>query len=105
MPTKQGGLSLLQDPLAQQLLQAPVVAHVAYTWHDGTPRVLPIGSHCNGEELVLATATDAPKTKVLRTGVKMAVSIESDTLAQKVLLIREPCGPIRWRASPRSSWP
>jgi hypothetical protein len=88
MPTKQGDLGLLQDPLAQQLLQAPVVAHLAYTWRDGTPRVVPIGFHWNGEELVLATTTDAPKTKVLRTGAKVAVSIESDALAQKVLLIR-----------------
>jgi hypothetical protein len=88
MPTNQGDVGLLREPLAQQLLQAPVVAHLAYTWRDGTPRVVPIGFHWNGTELVLATATDAPKTKVLRTGARVAVSIESDALAQKVLQIR-----------------
>ena len=88
MSTNQGDVGLLRDPLAQQLLHAPVLAHLAYSWRDGTPRVVPIGFHWNGEELVLATATDAPKTKALRTGAKVAVSIESDALAQKVLLIR-----------------
>jgi hypothetical protein len=30
------------------------------------PRVVPISFHGNGEQIVLATAPDAPKTKVLR---------------------------------------
>jgi nitroimidazol reductase NimA-like FMN-containing flavoprotein (pyridoxamine 5'-phosphate oxidase superfamily) len=59
MPTKKGDVSLLRDPVAQDLLQSTRPAHLAYTWHDGTPRVIPIGFHWNGEDLVLATATDA----------------------------------------------
>ncbi len=43
MPSKQGDVDLLQDPVAQQLLQSKSLAHLAYTWHDGTPRVVPIG--------------------------------------------------------------
>ena len=88
MPTKQGDVDLLHDPVAQQLLQAKGPAHLAYNWHDGTPRVVPIGFHWNGEELVMATATDAPKTKVLTNGSKVAVSIDSDYSASKILLIR-----------------
>ena len=88
MPTKQGDVGLLQDPVAQQLLQSKSPAHLAYTWRDGTPRVVPIGFHWNGEELVLATATDAPKTKVLTNGSKLAVSIDRDSRPAKVLLIR-----------------
>src|SRR5438045_9520801 len=88
MPTKQGDVGLLQDPFAQQLLQSKGPAHLAYNWRDGTPRVIPIGFHWNGEELVMATAVDAPKTKVLTTGSKVAVSIERDFSASKILLIR-----------------
>jgi Pyridoxamine 5'-phosphate oxidase len=88
MPTKQGDVGLLQDPVAQQLLQAKGPAHLAYNWRDGTPRVVPIGFNWNGEEIVMATATDAPKTKVLTNGSKVAVSIDRDFSASKILLIR-----------------
>ena len=88
MPTSQGDVGLLQDPVAQHLLQSKGPAHLAYNWRDGTPRVVPIGFHWNGEELVMATATDAPKTKVLTNGSKVAVSIDSDYSASKILLIR-----------------
>jgi Pyridoxamine 5'-phosphate oxidase len=88
VPTKQGDVGLLQDPVAQQLLQSKSPAHLAYNWRDGTPRVVPIGFHWNGQEIVLATATDAPKTKVLKNGSKVAVSIDRDAFPPKSLLIR-----------------
>lgn len=88
MPSKQGDVDLLQDPVAQQLLQSKSLAHLAYNWHDGTPRVVPIGFYWNGQEIVMATATDAPKTKVLKNGAKVAVSIEHDSSPPKILQIR-----------------
>jgi hypothetical protein len=88
MPSKQGDVGLLQEPIAQQLLHSKGLAHLAYTWHDGTPRVIPIGFHWNGEEIVMVTSADAPKTKVLTTGSKVAVSIDLDFSASKTLLIR-----------------
>jgi hypothetical protein len=42
----------------------------------------------NGQEIVLATATDAPKTKVLKNGSKEALSIDRDSSPPKILLIR-----------------
>jgi hypothetical protein len=92
MATRQGSPALLNDPVAQQLLQSTVPARFAYTWRDGTPRVVPIGFHWNGKEIVLGTPTDAPKLKVLRDGTKVALTIDSDTMPYKVLMIR---GPIR----------
>jgi len=62
--------------------------HLAYNWHDGTPRVVPIGFIWNGQEIVLATAADAPKTKVLTNGAKVAVSIEQNSSPPKILQIR-----------------
>jgi hypothetical protein len=88
MPSKQGDVGLLQEPIAQQLLQSKGLAHLAYNWHDGTPRVIPMGFYWNGEEIVMTTATDAPKTKVLTNGSKVAVSIEHDSSPPKILLIR-----------------
>jgi hypothetical protein len=88
MTTKQGSLALLDDPVAQQLLQSKVPARLAYNWTDGTPRVVPIGFHWNGQEIVLGTPPDAPKMKALRDGAKVALTIDSDTMPYKVLLIR-----------------
>lgn len=88
MPTQQGDLALLNDPVAQRLLQSAIPARLAYNWHDGTPRVVPIGFHWNGTEFVLGTPPGAPKMKVLRDGTKVALSIDSDTMPYDVLLIR-----------------
>ena len=88
MPTRQGDLALLDDPVAQRLLLSPVPARLAYVWTDGTPRVVPIGFHWNGTELVLGTPPDAPKAKALVDGTKVAVSIDTDTMPYNVLQIR-----------------
>ena len=92
MPTQQGNPALLNDPVAQKMLQSTVPARFAYNWSDGTPRVIPIGFHWNGEEIVLGTPPDAPKMKVLRDGDQVALTIDSDGMPYKVLMIR---GPIR----------
>lgn len=52
MTTRQGDVTLLNDPVAQKLLQAPIPAHLAYVWTDGTPRVVPIWFHWTGNEVV-----------------------------------------------------
>jgi Pyridoxamine 5'-phosphate oxidase len=88
MSTKQGDVSLLRDPVAQRLLQSKIPARFAYNWRDGTPRVVPIWFHWNGQEVVLATPPDAPKMKALKDGAKVALTIDSDAMPYKVLLIR-----------------
>jgi hypothetical protein len=88
MTTQQGSLELLNDPVAQQMLRSTIPARLAYNWKDGTPRLVPIGFHWNGKEIVLGTFPDAPKMRALRNGAKVAVSIDSDTMPYKVLLIR-----------------
>ena len=88
MPTRQGDLALLDDPVAQQLLRSTIPARFAYSWRDGTPRVVPIGFHWNGTEVVLGTFPDAPKMRALRDGAQVALTIDSDTMPHKVLLVR-----------------
>lgn len=88
MPTKQGDISLLNDPIARELLQSSIPARLAYIWHDGTPRVVPIWFHWNGEEIVLGTPPNAPKMKALPQNSKVALTIDTDTWPHKVLQIR-----------------
>jgi general stress protein 26 len=88
MPTQQGDLALLNDPIAQELLHSQIPARVAYVWTDGTPRVVPIWFHWNGKEIVLGTPVDAPKVNALRQNPKVAVTIDDNNWPAKVLLIR-----------------
>ena len=88
MATQQGSLALLDDPVAQKLLQSTLPARLAYNWSDGTPRLVPIWFHWNGQEIVLGGPPDAPKMKVLRDGDKVALTIDSDSMPYKVLTIR-----------------
>jgi hypothetical protein len=44
MAVAQGDPELLDDPIAQELLHSTIPARLAYTWPDGTPRVVPSGS-------------------------------------------------------------
>ena len=84
MTSRQGSLDLLADPVAQALLASTLPARLAYTWPDGTPRIVPIGFHWNGKEIVLGTFPDSPKMKALRNGTLVAVSIDTDTMPYKV---------------------
>ena len=88
MPTKQGDITLLNDPIAQELLHSAIPARLAYVWHDGTPRVVPIWFHWNGEEIVLGTPLNAPKMKALSQNRKVALTIDTNTWPHKVLQIR-----------------
>lgn len=88
MTTQQGSLALLEDEVAQRLLQSPRPARLAYQWTDGTPRVVPIGFHWNGTEIVFGTPPDSPKMKALHDGARVAVSIDTDEMPYKVLQIR-----------------
>jgi hypothetical protein len=88
MATKQGGLALLNDPVAQELLRSTSPARLAYVWRDGTPRVVPIWFHWSGKEIVLGTPPKAPKVQALSPNAKVALSIDGNTWPYKVLQIR-----------------
>lgn len=88
LPVQQGDLSLLQNPASQELLQSKIPARLAYVWTDGTPRVVPIWFHWNGNEIVMASPPKAPKLKALARNAKVALTIDDNTFPHKVLLIR-----------------
>lgn len=88
MPADQGNLSLLQGPIAQELLQSTIPARLAYNWTDGTPRVIPIWFHWNGTSLVLGSPQNAPKMRALPTNPQVSLTIDSNSWPYKILLIR-----------------
>jgi hypothetical protein len=68
---------VLNDKIAQDLLTSTELARLAYTWKDGTPRVVPVWFHWTGSELVMASPVNAPKVDVLEARPQVAVSIDS----------------------------
>ena len=88
MPSKQGDLALLDNPLAQELLHSTIPARLAYVWKDGTPRVIPICFHWNGNEIVAGSPITAPKVNVMSDQTKVALTIDSNMWPYRVLLVR-----------------
>jgi Pyridoxamine 5'-phosphate oxidase len=64
------------------------LARLAYVAKDGTPRVVPIGFTWNGYEVVMCTATNAPKLGSLRRNAAVALTIDTEVYPPRVLLIR-----------------
>jgi hypothetical protein len=83
-----GGPELLQDPLAQELLASRIPARLAYVWPDGTPRVVSLWFHWDGTDIVMATLPGAPKLTALKTGDRVALTIDTDAPPHHVLSIR-----------------
>jgi hypothetical protein len=88
LSTTSHGLSLLDDPIAQQLLVSTAPARLAYNWSDGTPRVVPIWFHWDGAAVVVASPPRAPKLKVLGSRPEVAVTIDTNDWPYRVLSIR-----------------
>ncbi len=86
--TEQGSTTLLEDPVAQSLLSSPIPARLAYTWTDGSPRVVPIWFHWTGDEVVMGTPIKAPKLKALRAHPEVAITIDDNSWPPQVLMLR-----------------
>ena len=85
---QQGSLDLLNDPVAEVLLGSANPARLAYTWTDGSPRVVPIWFHSTGDQLVLGSPPKAPKLKALAADPRVALTIDDNAWPYKVLLAR-----------------
>lgn len=89
MITAQSDVSLLADPVAHELLASREPARFAYTWTDGTPRVVPIWFCWTGEEIVFGTPPKAPKLEALAENGDVAVAIDdASAWPNKALLVR-----------------
>jgi len=78
---------VLKKPISQEMLDRDL-ARLAYVAKDGTPRVVPIGFTWNGSEVVMCTATNAPKLASLRRNPAVALTIDTEVHPPTILLIR-----------------
>jgi hypothetical protein len=81
-------LGVLNDPLAQELMQSRTPVRLAYTGLDGFPRVIPLGFHWNGAELIVCTTPNAPKVRALAANSNVAMTIDTEAFPPQALLIR-----------------
>jgi nitroimidazol reductase NimA-like FMN-containing flavoprotein (pyridoxamine 5'-phosphate oxidase superfamily) len=88
VPTRQGDVALLDEPLARSLLQAPIPAQLAYTWTDGTPRVLPMWFHWDGRQILMGTPSEAPKLIALTRAPDVALTINTYEFPYRALYVR-----------------
>jgi hypothetical protein len=79
---------LSHDPVAERLLRSTAPARFAYTWSDGTPRVVPIWFHWDGSAFVLGTPVKSPKLKVLRDRPDVALTIDTTDFPYLALSVR-----------------
>jgi uncharacterized pyridoxamine 5'-phosphate oxidase family protein len=80
----------LAHPVARELLEHAALTRLAYNGPDGLPRVIPIGFLWNGEQVVVCTATTAPKVRALSERPDVALTIDGGGTPDeaKALLIR-----------------
>ena len=75
---------------ARELLESAALLRLAYSGADGFPRVVPAGFYWDGTQVMIFTATTAPKVVALLSRPEVALTIDvGDTPADaKQLLIR-----------------
>src|SRR5262245_21352032 len=81
-------LEVMNRPISQQLLGSDIPARFAYTARDGSPRVVPVGFHWNGAEIVVCTTTNAKKLPALAADPRVALTIDTNSFPPHVLLVR-----------------
>src|SRR4051795_279450 len=86
--TNQEIAEILAKPYAQQLLNGPEPARMAYVGVDGDPRVIPIGFWTEGERIGMATLPKSAKVAAPREHPKVALTLDQGASPPKVLLIR-----------------
>jgi hypothetical protein len=81
---------VMDDPVAQRLLTSANPARLAYVALDGTPRVVPVGFHWDGEAVVIGTVPGSAKVAALEANPAVALTIDTSPPAwpPNVLLIR-----------------
>jgi hypothetical protein len=88
MDAMHGDLTLLNHPVAHELLHAAIPARVAYIALDGTPRVVPMQFHWTGRAIVLSCWPDDPKVAAMRAHPQVALTIDTEQAPFRVLQIR-----------------
>lgn len=88
MTVEEARRTLQTDEVAQHLLSSPIMARLAYTWRDGTPRVVPMWFHWTGQDILMGAPPNSPKMKMLAERPQVAVSIDSVDWPYEWLTVR-----------------
>jgi len=81
--------TVLQDPMAQELIGSGIPARLGYTGIDDAPRVVPMNFHWTGSVFVMGTVVTAYKVRSLRANPKVALTVDTaDVQPPKSLLVR-----------------
>lgn len=82
--------TVMNDPVAQRLLESANPARLAYVARDGTPRVIPVGFYWNGTTIVVGTVPAAAKVAALQANPRVALTIDttSPVWPPNALLVR-----------------
>jgi hypothetical protein len=80
----------MTDPVARRLLDSANPARLAYIALDGTPRVVPVGFHWDGAQLVIGTVPGSAKVAALEAHPVVALTIDTSppVWPPNVLLLR-----------------
>jgi nitroimidazol reductase NimA-like FMN-containing flavoprotein (pyridoxamine 5'-phosphate oxidase superfamily) len=81
-------LHVLNSRQAQDLLQSSIPVRFAYTGLDGSPRVVPLGFHWDGERFVMCTIPGSPKVRALEANPRVALTIDTQAFPPHLLLVR-----------------
>jgi hypothetical protein len=81
-------VSLLNDPVAQELLKSTIPARLAYIALDGTPRVIPVWFVWNGTDFVMGTPAPTAKVAAMKKNPRVALEIDTHEWPYKVLSVR-----------------
>ena len=81
-------IDLMNDPVAQELVKAPIHARLAYSARDGSPRVIPIGYIWDDGVFLMGSSINSPKVKALATNPQVALTVDTDSFPAHVLLVR-----------------
>lgn len=80
--------AVLDDPVAQRVLDTCPVARLAYTGLDGKPRAIPIGYFFTGRDFLMFTVPFSAKVRALRANPDVALTIDTEDFPPNVLLVR-----------------
>ena len=81
-------IKVLNDPIAQDLMNSNIPARLAYIGLDGGPRAIPIGFLWTGSHFVIGTAVNSPKMHALKTNPQVALTVDTTTMPPHILLVR-----------------
>ena len=81
-------VAALTDPLGLELLDSALPARIAYNGLDGLPRVVPVAFLWTGAQIIICTATTAPKVRALRSRPEVAITIDRPGPPAQALFVR-----------------